>query len=98
MPTYKELIQQREALEMQIAAARKTEFSAAISQIQTIVAEFGLTEKDIFGNSKSAGKRPTGKVAPKYRNEATGEVWTGRGKAPKWIADQDREQFIIAAK
>jgi len=41
--------------------------------------------------SASAGT----KVAPKYRNPATGETWTGRGKAPKWIQNQDREQFAI---
>ena len=32
-----------------------------------------------------------------HRNPATGETWTGRGKAPKWIQDQDRAQFLIAA-
>ncbi len=25
-------------------------------------------------------------VAPKYRNAATGDTWTGRGKQPKWLA------------
>jgi DNA-binding protein H-NS len=35
------------------------------------------------------------KVAPKYRNQATGETWTGRGKPPKWIQGQDRDQFLI---
>lgn len=39
-------------------------------------------------------------VAPKYRNEATGETWTGRGKAPKWLtileaAGRKREEFAI---
>ena len=31
--------------------------------------------------SASAGK----KVAPKYRNPATGDTWTGRGLKPKWL-------------
>jgi DNA-binding protein H-NS len=34
-------------------------------------------------------------VAAKYRNPATGETWTGRGKAPKWIEGQDRNKFAI---
>jgi DNA-binding protein H-NS len=34
-------------------------------------------------------------VKPKYRNAATGETWTGRGKPPKWIAGQDRNQYLI---
>jgi DNA-binding protein H-NS len=31
--------------------------------------------------------KPDGRsvVAPKYRNPATGETWTGRGDAPPWI-------------
>jgi DNA-binding protein H-NS len=24
-------------------------------------------------------------VAPKFRNAATGETWTGRGLQPKWL-------------
>lgn len=32
--------------------------------------------------SANAGK----KVAPKYRNPATGDTWTGRGLKPKWLA------------
>jgi DNA-binding protein H-NS len=35
------------------------------------------------------------KVAPKYRDPATGQTWTGRGKAPKWIQNEDREKFAI---
>jgi DNA-binding protein H-NS len=31
--------------------------------------------------SASAGR----KVAPKYKNGATGETWTGRGLQPKWV-------------
>jgi DNA-binding protein H-NS len=31
--------------------------------------------------SANAGK----KVAPKYRNPATGDTWTGRGLKPKWL-------------
>ena len=97
--TYKDLLQQREALEKQIAEARRAETAAAVAQVRALVAEFGLVANDIF----ASGRAPRGtassrgsKVAPKYRNPATGETWTGRGKAPKWIADQDRSQFLIA--
>jgi DNA-binding protein H-NS len=39
-------------------------------------------------------------VAVKYRNPETGETWTGRGKAPKWLAAElakgrNREQFAV---
>ena len=53
-----------------------------------------FTASDLF--SRKAGARSSsGKVAPKYRNPSTGETWTGRGKAPKWIEGRDRSSFII---
>jgi DNA-binding protein H-NS len=45
---------------------------------------------------KSAAKSSGGKVAAKYRDPATGQTWTGRGKAPKWIDGKDRSAFLIA--
>ena len=95
--TYKELLQQREALEKAIAQARQNEIAAAVSKVRELVAEFGLIAQDIFPirGSKSAGKA-TAKVAPKYRDPATGQTWTGRGKAPKWIEGKDRSPFVIA--
>ena len=98
--TYKELLIQREALEQAIASARQQELSEAIRNARELVAEFGLTVQDIFpagrGASKSSAKSSSGKVAPKYRDPATGQTWTGRGKAPKWIGDKDRKPFLIA--
>ena len=99
--SYKELLQQREALEQAIANARAHELSEAVRRTRELVAEFGLTVQDVFpsgrGNSKTGGKSSTGaKVAPKYRDPATGQTWTGRGKAPKWIDGQDRAKYLIA--
>jgi DNA-binding protein H-NS len=50
--------------------------------------------KGAASSKKRVGKK-RGKVAPKYKNPATGETWTGRGKAPKWIAGKDRSKFTI---
>ncbi|MBM3387217.1 MAG: H-NS histone family protein [Betaproteobacteria bacterium] len=94
----KDLLQQREALEKAIAEARQNEISAAVTKVRAIVAEFGLTAQDVFPGraSKSTGAKPVSKVAAKYRDPATGQTWTGRGKAPKWIDGKDRAQFVIA--
>ena len=95
--TYKELLQQREALEKAIAQARQNEIAAAVTQVRALVAEFGLTAQDIFpGRTTKSSNKTTTKVAPKYRDSATGQTWTGRGKAPKWIDGKDRNQFLIA--
>ena len=97
MATYKELLQQQEALALQIEEARKREIADALVTVRRLVGEFGLTEKDVFpAGRKSASTRAGSKVAPKYRDPATGQTWTGRGKAPKWIEGKDRNQFAIA--
>lgn len=96
MPSYQELIQQRDALEQQIQQARARELNDAVSKVRALVAEFALTAEDIFPPARAARAGSTGaKVAPKYKNPETGETWTGRGKAPKWIQDQDRSKFAI---
>ena len=93
MTSYKELLAKRKALEDQIEAARKQEHFEAVSKVRALVEEFSLTSEEIF-NKKSTAKA-TRHVEPKYINQATGETWTGRGKAPRWISDKDREQFLI---
>jgi len=36
-------------------------------------------------------------VAPKYQHPKTGATWSGRGRAPSWIANvKDRSKFLIA--
>lgn len=94
MATYKELLEQQQQLEQAIAAARKSELSQAVKQVQAIISEYGLTNDDIFGRVRAA---KSGSVAPKYRDPATGATWTGRGKAPKWIDGKNRDEFAIPA-
>src|SRR5690606_34654751 len=56
--------------------------------------------------AKAAGRagRKLGKVPPKYRNPANAkEVWTGRGRQPRWMAEQvakgkKPEDFLIKKK
>lgn len=95
MTSYKQLLEQRESLELQIREAKKRETGAAITQVRALVAEFGLTPQDVFPSAKPRSARAGGKVAAKYRNPATGQTWTGRGKAPKWIDGQDRAKYLI---
>lgn len=51
---------------------------------------------------KARAKRSTAgiKVAPKYRDNATGNTWTGRGKMPRWLSEATNsgralESFLI---
>lgn len=95
MASYKELLARRQALDAQIEALRKSESHDALATVRQLIAEFGLTQADVFpaGRAKSPLKGNT--VAPKYRDPQTGATWTGRGKPPLWIANRDRTQFEI---
>lgn len=47
-----------------------------------------------FTNKKKTG-RVRAPLAPKYRNPASGETWSGRGKAPKWIDPKNKDKYLI---
>lgn len=84
-----------------------------IASIITSMREYNITPEEIatafntgtktprpVGTRKtttSTAKRP---VAPKYRHPETGETWSGRGKAPRWLvaeeaAGKSRDSFLI---
>jgi DNA-binding protein H-NS len=86
------LEQQQAELEKQIEAARRAERADVIAQVKSLMAEHGLTLADIGLRAGKTASKPAGgskiagrKVAPKYRNAATGETWSGRGLQPKWL-------------
>lgn len=107
MKTYKELQTEIKNLQMRAEKARRAEVANVIAGIKEKMREYGITEADLSGRgaknsvrntAKNAANKPakkTGTVKPKYRNTDTGQTWTGRGKPPKWIAGQDRNQFLI---
>lgn len=97
MATLKEIDTQINALKAQREEIRKSEHKGAVEKVRALVAEYGLTESDVFAQSRARGRSATtgSKVAPKYRDPVTGATWTGRGKAPKWIEGQEREKFAI---
>ncbi len=96
--SYKELLQKREALEREINQARQNEIASAVNKVRELVAEYGLTVQDVFPGraTKPSVAKSVSKVAAKYRDPATGQTWTGRGKAPKWIEGKDRSPFVIS--
>jgi DNA-binding protein H-NS len=98
MATYKELKAQAEALMRQADAARQAEIAAVVAEIQAKMKEYGITVDDLKGGAKKTKARGT--VAAKYRNPATGESWSGRGRAPRWLAAEmakgrSKEAFLV---
>jgi DNA-binding protein H-NS len=99
MATYKELQAQINALTEKAEAARAAELEAVLADIRAKVAEYGLTPEDVFGRRlrapRGSREKPQPKVAPKYRDPASGATWSGRGRAPMWIQGKKRERFLI---
>jgi len=86
MDTIQDLLAKRAELDKKIADARREERASAIAKVRSLMAEHGLTAADVAGKAPVLRDKPPGnKVAPKYRNKATGETWTGRGLQPKWL-------------
>lgn len=100
MSSLKDLLTQIETLQSQVAQVRQQEVGEAIAKVRSIIDEYQLTAADIFsgGKAKGAAKKTgkTGKVAPKYRDPITGNTWTGRGLAPKWMAGKNKADYLIA--
>lgn len=97
MATYKELKAQAEALLKQAEVARRAESAAVVAEIQARMKEHGITLDDLKMGGKTKSRAV---VAAKYRNPATGESWSGRGRAPKWLAEElakgrSKEAFLI---
>lgn len=42
-----------------------------------------------------AARKPRAKLPAKYRDPATGATWTGQGRAPKWLENQNRDDFLV---
>lgn len=72
------------------------EISAALGKPSAKVRQTGINK--VPKAAKVSGtKKP---VAPKYRHPESSATWTGRGKAPLWIVEaekngQTRQQFLI---
>ena len=92
-----ELTAERERLDAEIKEKQNAEKASVIAQIKTVVETYSITVEELveaLGGLKS--KRKGIKAKPKYKDPATGVIWSGRGKEPAWIKGKNRDQFLIA--
>lgn len=82
-----------------------------IKNIVQTMREYGLSPQDILpafagehrkkeDPDKSLLRKSRGPVEPKYHHPETGETWSGRGRAPRWLvaaesAGADRGEFRL---
>jgi DNA-binding protein H-NS len=80
--------------------------SEVLNKIRDLMSEHGLTTADIDAHvvGKKRGPKAGAKAAPakagnslmKYRDPKSGATWSGRGRAPAWIANvKDRSKFMV---
>jgi DNA-binding protein H-NS len=98
MATYQELKAQAEALLKQAEVARRAEIASVVAEIQARMKEYGITLDDLKGGAKKT--RTGAAVAAKYHNPANGESWSGRGRAPRWLAAElakgrSKDEFLV---
>ncbi|RFP09312.1 H-NS histone family protein [Duganella sp. BJB488] len=95
MSTYAEIKAQIAELENKAKEVRSSELAAAKAQILEIMTTYGLTLNDFGGSAKPKSAKVRQPVPAKYRNTETSETWTGRGRAPLWLAGKNKDDFLI---
>lgn len=80
-------------VQAELDAAIKEEKTLAVARVRELVAEFGLTQSDVFSGAPARRQGPP--VAAKYRDPVSGNTWSGRGKPPRWIAGKDRVAYAV---
>jgi len=90
----KEYKSKRAILEKRMAALKDGELASAASKIRALMKQHNLQAADLEVAARSPKKGAAKQaVAPKYRGP-NGELWTGRGRQPRWLGE-DREKFRI---
>ncbi|WP_159838008.1 H-NS histone family protein [Burkholderia sp. 8Y] len=93
-PQVAELMAQRESLEKELAEARRKEERLALIEIVQKMRQYGITLNELMG--RKSGTQPAAPdAAAKYCDPASGATWSGRGRAPQWIAGKDRDAFLV---
>jgi DNA-binding protein H-NS len=95
MTSYAEYVEQIAKLQSLAEAARKDEISGAIQKIKELMQLHGITVEDLAAGSRAKPAKAKGSVPAQFKNPETGETWTGRGRAPRWLDGKDKEEFRI---
>lgn len=112
--SYEAIRKQIEKLEAQAAkleASAGQKKKKAVNQVLTLMKKLDVTPEDLAefqpvhrrgraARKAAAPDRVRKPVAPKFRNIATGDTWSGRGRTPRWLValeaqGRSREEFRI---
>lgn len=93
MTSYREFQAELERLHQQAESARRREKGEALERIRALILEYRLLPSDLGFTDAPKARAASG--TPKFRDPETGATWSGRGRAPGWLAGKDREQYRI---
>jgi DNA-binding protein H-NS len=82
---------QQEALDKQLAAAKEREIRLVLIEIVQKMRDYGISLSELMGRKPAV--EPV-EPAAKYRDPVSGATWSGRGRAPQWIAGKNRDDFL----
>jgi DNA-binding protein H-NS len=95
MTSYAKYVEEIAKLQSLAEAARQAEINGAIQKIKELMQLHGITVADLSSGSRAKLAKAKGSVAAQFKNPETGQTWTGRGRAPRWLDGKDKEQFRI---
>lgn len=100
--TYQQLQKEIAELQREAEHMRQREIAAVVADIKAKMAEYGLTLADLSDGARAKLVKGTGRsvVAAKFRDPASGQTWSGRGRLPKWLeayqaAGRKRAEFAV---
>ncbi|WP_175946401.1 H-NS family nucleoid-associated regulatory protein [Caballeronia sp. BCC1704] len=102
MATLSNIEERISKLQARADAIQKKQAIAVVAKIRSLMKEHGLTIDDLTkrgraGAAKESAAAPLAAIG-KYRDPKTGATWSGRGRAPAWIAKvKNRARFLISA-
>lgn len=97
---FKTQMKELEQLKNEVDSRQRSLRSNAIAEAQSIIDQFQLSSSDFrFYDPEAMRRTRRGPVAPKYRGP-NGELWTGRGRTPKWAEramanGEDLKKYLI---
>lgn len=96
---YLELLEEQQKIHKKIIEARESEVKKVLSDIvkEMLTYNISINElKDALASASGTRSRRRAHL-PMYINPKTGQTWSGRGRPPAWIVNQDRSKFLITA-
>ncbi|SAK82576.1 histone family protein nucleoid-structuring protein H-NS [Caballeronia catudaia] len=91
-PEITALLARQDALNKQLAEAKERETRQVLLEIVQKMRDYNIGLEELLGR-KSQVLEPVKEA--RYRDPASGAVWSGRGRAPHWIAGKNRDDFLV---